>query len=185
MYRNYDGNKSTFGDTSIQTTVPNPDNLSAFSAVRTSDGALTLMVINKDINNATPVIANLANFNATGTAQRWQLTSGNVITRLTDVSFANSVLKDTVPSQSITLYVLSGRQLIQPQNRHGRGTRTTHHLAQWSGGAGLSVASLHRSRPLVGVRHKYADEQFISIFSLDYEHHNAVLSWLVVALKTL
>ena len=49
MYRNYDGNKSTFGDTSIQTTVPNPDNLSAFSAVRTSDGALTLMVINKDI----------------------------------------------------------------------------------------------------------------------------------------
>ena len=27
------------------------------------------------------------------------------------------------------------------------------------------------------------DEQFISIFSLDYEHHNAVLSWPVVALK--
>jgi Glycoside hydrolase family 44 len=106
MYRNYDGNKSTFGDTSIQTTVPNPDNLSAFSAVRTSDGALTLMVINKDLNNATPVVANLANFSAMGTAQRWQLTSGNVITRLTDVSFANSVLKDTVPLQSITLYVL-------------------------------------------------------------------------------
>jgi hypothetical protein len=108
MYRNYDGNKSTFGDTSIQTTVPNPDNLSAFSAVRTSDGALTLMVINKDLNNATPVVANLANFSAMGTAQRWQLTSGNVITRLPDISFANSVLKDTVPSQSITLYVLSG-----------------------------------------------------------------------------
>ena len=108
MYRNYDGNKSTFGDTSIQTTVPNPDNLSAFSAVRTSDGALTLMVINKDINNPTPVIANLANFNAMGTAQRWQLTSGNAITRLTDISFANSVLQDTVPSQSIMLYVLPG-----------------------------------------------------------------------------
>jgi Glycoside hydrolase family 44 len=108
MYRNYDGNKSSFGDTSIQTTVPNPDNLSAFSAVRTSDGALTLMVINKDLNNATPVVANLANFSAMGTAQRWQLTSGNVITRLPDISFANSVLKDTVPSQSITLYVLSG-----------------------------------------------------------------------------
>ena len=48
MYRNYDGNKSTFGDTSILTVVPNPDSLSAFGAVRTSDGAMTLMVINKD-----------------------------------------------------------------------------------------------------------------------------------------
>src|ERR1019366_9459284 len=34
IYRNYDGNKSAFGDTSIQTTVPNPDILSAFSALR-------------------------------------------------------------------------------------------------------------------------------------------------------
>ena len=33
MYRNYDGNKSTFGDTSVLTAVPNPDNLSAFGAV--------------------------------------------------------------------------------------------------------------------------------------------------------
>ena len=88
--------------------MPNPDNLSAFGAVRTSDGALTLMVINKDLNNATPVIANLANFGAMGTAQCWQLTSGNVITRLANISFANGVLKDTVPSQSITLYVLPG-----------------------------------------------------------------------------
>jgi hypothetical protein len=59
MYRNYDGNKSTFGDTSILTVVPNPDNLSAFGAVRTGDGALTLMVINKNLTNATPITANL------------------------------------------------------------------------------------------------------------------------------
>jgi hypothetical protein len=106
MYRNYDGNKSTFGDTSIQTTVPNPDNLSAFSAVRSSDGAMTLMIINKDIANASPINASITNFNATGIAQRWQLTAANVITPLANLSFTNSVLKDTVPSQSITLYVL-------------------------------------------------------------------------------
>ncbi len=29
LYRNYDGNNATFGDTSILTTVPNPDDLSA------------------------------------------------------------------------------------------------------------------------------------------------------------
>ena len=81
MYRNYDGNKSTFGDTSILTTVPNPDNLSAFGAVRTSDGAMTLMVINKDLNNATPLTANITNFNATGTAQALAATANNVIIR--------------------------------------------------------------------------------------------------------
>ena len=106
IYRNYDGNKSTFGDTSVQTTVPNPDDLSAFSAVRTTDGALTLMVINKDIINASPINAAITNFNATGAAQRWQLTAANVITQLANLSFTNNLLNDVVPSQSITLYVL-------------------------------------------------------------------------------
>jgi hypothetical protein len=106
MYRNYDGNKSTFGDTSILTVVPNPDNLSAFGAVRTGDGALTLMVINKNLTNATPITANLTNFNATGTAQCWQLTSTNAITQLANITLTNKVLSDMVPAQSITLYVL-------------------------------------------------------------------------------
>ena len=106
MYRNYDGNKSTFGDTSILTTVPNPDNLSAFGALRTGDGAMTLMVINKDINNATPLAANLTNFNAAGTAQRWQLTSANVINHLADIALTNGVVGDLLPAQSITLFVL-------------------------------------------------------------------------------
>lgn len=106
LYRNYDGNKSVFGDTSVGTTAPNPDVLSAFGAVRTSDGAMTLMVINKDINNASPILASINNFNAIGTAQRWQLTSNNVISHLSNVSLANGVLNDTLPSQSITLYVL-------------------------------------------------------------------------------
>jgi hypothetical protein len=61
MYRNYDGNNSTFGDTSVLTTVPNPDVLSAFGAVRTSDGAMTLMVINKDISNASPFSVAITN----------------------------------------------------------------------------------------------------------------------------
>jgi hypothetical protein len=138
MYRNYDGNKSTFGDTSVQTMVPNPDNLSAFSAVRTADGALTLMVINKDIYNATPVNASLTNFNAIGTAQRWQLTSANVITRLADISFTNSVLKDTAPSQSITLYVLPG---INPFSLKTGTDVATGQLTIWlNGQAGLGYA---------------------------------------------
>jgi len=106
MYRNYDGNKSTFGDTSILITVPDPDDLSAFGAVRTSDGAMTLMAINKDLNNATPINMNITNFNAAGTAQRWQLTSANVINQLANITLTNEVLNDTLPAQSITLFVL-------------------------------------------------------------------------------
>lgn len=106
MYRNYDGNKSGFGDVSVRTSVPQPDYLSAFGSVRTSDGALTLMVLNKDLTNATPVVAGLSNFPALGTAQRWQLTASNVITHLADVALTNGVLSDVVPAQSITLFVV-------------------------------------------------------------------------------
>jgi hypothetical protein len=106
LYRNYDGNKSTFGDTSVAVTVPNPDNLSAFAAIRTNDSALTLMVINKDLNNATPLIANITNFANSGTAQAWQLTASNVITRLADVPYANGTVSNQLPAQSITLFVL-------------------------------------------------------------------------------
>lgn len=106
MYRNYDGNNSVFGDVSVRTTVPQPDYLSAFGAVRTSDGALTLMVMNKDLTNATPIVAGISNFPAAGTAQRWQLTSANVITHLADLALTNGVLSDMLPAQSITLFVL-------------------------------------------------------------------------------
>jgi len=106
LYRNYDGNKSTFGDTSVRATVPNPDALSAFAAQRTSDGALTVMVIGK-ISGSTPVTLNLANFAASGNAQVWQLTSSNAISRLADLNFSGSSLSTSVPGQSITLFVLS------------------------------------------------------------------------------
>jgi hypothetical protein len=108
MYRNYDGNKSTFGDISIQAAVPNPDNVAAFAAVRTGDGAMTIMAINKDLNNATPITLNITNFTATGPAQVWQLTSANTISHLSNTGLTNGVLSRVLPAQSITLFVLPG-----------------------------------------------------------------------------
>ncbi len=104
MFRNYDGNKSVFGDTSVSASVPNPDMLATFAAVRASDGALTLMVINKD-SNFTPVALNLTNFAASGTAQVWQLAT-NKISSLGSQSFTNNLLTRTLPPQSVTLLVL-------------------------------------------------------------------------------
>jgi hypothetical protein len=106
IYRNYDGSKSTFGDTSISAGGPNPDNVSTFAAIRSTDGALTLMVINKQLNNAAVLTVNLANFAPNGTAQVWQLTSANTIGRLTDLAFSGNSFSNTVPAQSITLFVL-------------------------------------------------------------------------------
>jgi len=106
MYRNYDGSKSSFGDTSVAAAAPNPDAVSAFAAQRTSDGAVTVMVISKQLTGSTPATINLANFSNRPTAEAWQLTSANAIVRLADVPLAGSTLSVTVPPQSITLLVV-------------------------------------------------------------------------------
>ena len=117
LYRNYDGNKSGFGETSVSATVPNPDNVSAFAASRSSDGALTAMVINKQLNNGVAAAISLTNFVPAGSAQVWQLTSANAITRLPDVTFSGASFTNNVPAQSITLFVLP--PAVPPRLRPG------------------------------------------------------------------
>lgn len=109
LYRNYDGKKSTFGDLSVSCTVPNPDQLSAFAAERSSDGALTVMVINKALSGTASLSLQLARFNAGAISQRWQLTSANSITRLTDVAVSGGRVSTTVPASSITLFVVPAK----------------------------------------------------------------------------
>jgi hypothetical protein len=75
--------------------------------VRSSDGAITLMVINKQLSTPATNTINLANFLPSGVAQRWQLTSANAITHLSNLSFVGNSFSNTVPAQSITLYVLA------------------------------------------------------------------------------
>ena len=109
LYRNYDGKKSGFGETSVACAVPNPDDLSAFAAVRMSDRALTLVVINKQLGKSAAVSAQLGGFHAGGKAQAWQLTSANRIERVADAAVAGGTLSATVPTQSVTLYVIPER----------------------------------------------------------------------------
>jgi hypothetical protein len=109
IYRNYDGNRSAFGETSVAATVPDPNALSAFAAQRSADGALTIMVINKSLSGTTPATVTVAHFADQGTAQLWQLTSANAITRGPDVTVAASSVALTLPAQSITLLVIGSR----------------------------------------------------------------------------
>ena len=114
MYRNYDGQKSAFGDTSVSATVPNPDTLSAFAARRSSDGALTVMVINKMLSGTTAVSINVSNFQPASVTKAWQLNSSNTIAQLPDMALNGTTLAATIPAQSITIFVIPQSSTAHP-----------------------------------------------------------------------
>lgn len=106
MYRNYDGQRSTFGDTSVLTTAPDPDNVAVFGAQRSSDHALTVMVVCKTLTGNTSVQVSTSHFTGHGTAHVYQLTAANTIQRLADTPAANGSFSFTAPAQSVTLFVI-------------------------------------------------------------------------------
>jgi hypothetical protein len=109
LYRNYDGLRSTFGNTSVSATVPEPDMVSAYAALRSSDGALTVMVVGKFLSGSTSVTMELLGFTPSGPVQVWQLTSANTIARKADLTVSAGRLATTVPASSVTLFVVPGR----------------------------------------------------------------------------
>lgn len=107
MFRNYDGNRSTFGDTSVAClNSTNTDLVSAFAAARTNDGALTVLVINKQLLASATISLALTNFSPASPVEVWQLTAANSITRLADLVLVGAQFTNTVPPQSITLFVV-------------------------------------------------------------------------------
>jgi hypothetical protein len=148
MYRNYDGSKSSFGDTSVNATGPNPDLVAVFAAARASDGALTAMVINKQAGVSATTTLSLTNFLANGTAQAWQLTGTNAIVRLADQAFSGSTLTNTLPPQSITLLVFPAGTPAPPSLRAGVISPTDTFDFWLDGTAGQTYALLSSSNLL-------------------------------------
>jgi hypothetical protein len=105
MYRNYDGRKSGFGETSVSAAAPQPDQLSAFAAQRARDKALTVMLVNK-MAAASSTSVQLANFSAAPKAAVYQLTATNAIARLGDATVSGGQTLLSLPAQSITLLVV-------------------------------------------------------------------------------
>jgi hypothetical protein len=109
LYRNYDGQRSTFGDVSVAATVPDPDTVSAYAALRSSDRALTVMVVGKFLSGSANLSMDLLGFTPTGPVQVWQLTAANVLARKADLQVSGARLATTVPASSVTLFVVPGR----------------------------------------------------------------------------
>lgn len=146
MYRNYDGSHSAFGDISVGASGPNPDNVASFAAVRSTDGALTVMLIAKTLSDVTPATVNLANFAPSGPGERWQLTSTNTITRLPDVAVSGSAVSLTLPAQSITLLVFpTAASLNAPVMGSATATSTSQATVTWTAVAGATGYEIHRS----------------------------------------
>jgi hypothetical protein len=119
MYRNYDGAKSTFGDTSVSAGGPNPDNVAVFAAQRSGDNKLTVMVINKYLTGNTPATINLQHFTPGTSAEVWQLTSANTINHLANVAVTGGAITATLPPQSITLFVVPSAAPVSRRSDFG------------------------------------------------------------------
>lgn len=160
MYRNYDGQDSSFGDTSVATTVPNPDQVSAFSALRSADGTLTIMVVNKNLYNpsqpsaTTSITLTLGNFTSDGSAEEWQLAAVSpanqtqaAISHLADVHFSGNSFTISVPMQSVTLFVLHPQQVGAPAAPTGLSAQGGDGQVSlsWNAAAGTDSYNIYRA----------------------------------------
>lgn len=110
MYRNYDGNNGRFGDTSVRANSTARNQLSVFGATRGTDGALTLMVINKT-GAAIPAKLVLQHFSAKQKVQVYRYSAGDLkqIVRRKALTLSGNRVSATYPGSSITLLVLPQR----------------------------------------------------------------------------
>lgn len=105
LLRNYDDKKSAFGDQSLPLSVPDPDTLSAFAARHLADGALTILVLNKRLNERAPLSLRIDGFEGQN-VRHYQLTARNVLHQEPNISLKANVMEVTLPPQSVNLFVL-------------------------------------------------------------------------------
>ncbi|MEZ4714201.1 MAG: glycoside hydrolase family 44 protein [Caldilineaceae bacterium] len=108
MYRNYDGAGSRFGDISVHADSSDQDRLSIYAAQRTSDGALTLMVINKSNESFTSSVAISGAFEHAANAQVYAYDVGDLlkIRQHPDVAVDSAGVTAVFHANSITLIVI-------------------------------------------------------------------------------
>jgi hypothetical protein len=119
VYRNYDGKKSTFGDTVLPSTSgaanANQGTLSIYAALRSSDDAVTVVVINKTYGSLTSTVSLTGLSSSATTAQAYLYSNANLAAIVAQPAVtvappgtggAASTLTTTFPAQSITLLVV-------------------------------------------------------------------------------
>ena len=117
MFRNYDGLGGQFGDQSVTAQSANSDKLSIFAARRSSDSALTVVMINKTTTDLTSTVR-LNNFWGAPAARayRYSISHLDAIQSLPDQALNGDGTSSTFPAHSITLWVIpAGINLYLPE----------------------------------------------------------------------
>jgi len=98
LYRNYDGEYSTFGDASLSANTSDSDSTSVYASVNTNTNKIHLITINKDLSNSKEALFTLNNVSTITSAQAWILDgsgstirSGDAITTISGNSFSYSL----------------------------------------------------------------------------------------------
>ena len=113
MYRNYDGSGSAFGNLSLPAASDNDEALSVFAARRSSDFALTIMVVNKSGSSLTSSIALNGFDDGIAEVYRYAGTDLSQITQESDQLVANGSFSATFPADSITLFEIASGDIEQ------------------------------------------------------------------------
>ncbi len=108
IFRNFDGNGGQFGDTSVNSTSTDQGQLSVYGALRSADGALTVVAINKT-TSAIQTSLSLANFNSNSSAAVFTYSNANLaqIITGTPVSLASNSVSYNFPAYSATVFVFT------------------------------------------------------------------------------
>lgn len=108
VYRDFDGAGGQFGNTSVNSTSTDQGQLSVYGAVRSSDGALTIIAINKT-TGAIQTTLTLANFNSNTTAAVYTYSIANLtqIVAGAPVPVASNTVDYNFPAYSATVFAFT------------------------------------------------------------------------------
>jgi glycosyl hydrolase family 44/Big-like domain-containing protein len=108
IFRNFDGVGGQFGETSVNSASTDQGQLSVYGALRSSDGALTVVAINKTTSAIQTSLA-LANFNSTSSAAVYTYSNANLaqIIAGAPVSVASNSVTYNFPAYSATVFVFT------------------------------------------------------------------------------
>ena len=107
IYRNYDGAGGKYGDTWVRSTSSDQSSVAMFTSLRSSDGALTIMVVNKSATAQAAHIT-LAHFAPAGKANVYSFSAANTgaVVHGADVWMRPNGVTMSFPASSITLVVV-------------------------------------------------------------------------------
>jgi hypothetical protein len=113
LYANYDGAHHTFGNISVAGSHnAKPALFSSFAALNAAGTAMTVMVVNKDPQNAAKVTFTLNGF--TPTTYKSYALAATAASKITASASANWAATQTFAPWTVTLLVITGSQIAKP-----------------------------------------------------------------------